>query len=204
MHLTHLIIDDFFNDPHAIRNQALAMNFPPRPEGAIYPGRNADHQLALPGIEKLISQIVHEPLQPKAELSHCRPRIALAGDGAKTSVHIDNCHWSAIIYLTLDEHCQGGTHFFRHKATGWDMAPVFPGVAEAAGYKSAGDALDTILKEDENDLSKWEMRMTVPMKFNRLVLLRGYLWHDAGASFGDTPENGRLILPAFFQNVASG
>ncbi len=204
MHLTHLIIDDFFNDPIAIRNHALSMNYPPRPEGAIYPGRNAEGSLPLPGVERLISQMVQEPLQPKTNLSHCVPRIAMSDDLAKTSVHIDICHWSAIVYLSLDEHCQGGTHFFRHKKTGWDMAPAFPGVAEAAGYENAGEALDSILAEDESDLSKWEKTMTIPMKFNRLVLFRGYMWHDAGKAFGTTPETGRLILPMFFGNTQTG
>ena len=173
MHLTHLIIDDFFNDPIAIRNHALSMNYPPRPEGAIYPGRNAEGSLPLPGVERLISQMVQEPLQPKTNLSHCVPRIAMSDDLAKTSVHIDICHWSAIVYLSLDEHCQG-------------------------------EALDSILAEDESDLSKWEKTMTIPMKFNRLVLFRGYMWHDAGKAFGTTPETGRLILPMFFGNTQTG
>ncbi|MEM7330204.1 MAG: DUF6445 family protein [Pseudomonadota bacterium] len=203
MHLKTVIIDDFFDRPLDVRKQILAMSYPPRPENAYYPGRNAAQPFPMPGIEGLVSQIVQEPLKPVPfpKSSHCIPRIALDGDQRGSSVHVDFCHWSGIIYLTLDEHCQGGTHIFTHKATGWDTAPVWPGMAEAAGYANADEALQTILETDNNDRSKWEETMMVPMKFNRLVLFRGYIWHDAGVSFGTSPENGRLILPIFFENT---
>jgi hypothetical protein len=41
--------------------------------------------------------------------------------------------------------------------------------------------------------------MTVPMRYNRLVLLRPWLWHTAGPGFGETIEDGRLVYLMFFQ-----
>jgi hypothetical protein len=41
--------------------------------------------------------------------------------------------------------------------------------------------------------------MTVPMRFNRLVLLRPWLWHTSGPGFGDSVENGRLVYLMFFK-----
>jgi hypothetical protein len=202
MELNQIIIDDFLADPMAIRNQALAMAYPPRPEQASYPGRNAGKQIALPGLEQLISSIVHQHLGPASNSSHCTPRISLAGDERKAAVHADFNQWSAIVYLSLDEHAQGGTHFYRHKATGWDRAPVYPGEPESKGYANADAAMRDILGKGSNDRSHWEETQIIPMKFNRLALFRGYFWHDAGESFGDTPENGRLILPFFFDAAA--
>ena len=199
MHLTHLIIDDFFQDPDAIRRQALSLAYPPRPPRAAYPGRNAEAPLTLPGLDRLVGEIVHEPVMAADYASHCVPRIALQGDVATANVHIDFNHWSAIVYLTPDEHCQDGTHFFRHRATGLDRAPVFPGEAEAAGFGSSREAVKSILDADGADPAAWERTMTIPMKYNRLALFRGYLWHDAGTSFGDRAETGRLILPFFFE-----
>jgi hypothetical protein len=40
--------------------------------------------------------------------------------------------------------------------------------------------------------------MTVPMRFNRLVLLSPWLFHNSAAGFGDRPENGRLVHLMFF------
>ena len=199
MHLTHLIIDDFFNNADEIRNAALRMTFPPRPDRAYYPGRNAAQPLGLPGIEKLISDIVHEPLQPARHYSYSVPRIALEGDESRASIHADFCHWSGIVFLTPDRHCQGGTHFYRHRKTGWERAPVFPGEAEEKGFATPDAAMKAVLAES-NDASKWEETMMIPMKYNRLVLFRGYMWHDAGKSFGAAPEEARLILPLFFEN----
>ncbi len=202
MHLTHIVVDDFLPDPHRVREAALGLDYVPRKDGELYPGRNASHALSFPDIAKLISQIVHEPLAAKTQgTSHGVPRLARAGDTSRADVHIDMCHWSAMIYLTLDEHCQAGTHFFRHKPTGLEMAPAFPGQAQDAGYPDVQTAVKHILQNDGYDHDKWEQRMMIPMRFNRLAIFRGYLWHDAGISFGTQPENSRLILPFFFDNV---
>ena len=48
------------------------------------------------------------------------------------------------------------------------------------------------------DRSKWERAMTVPMRFNRCVLFRSWLWHSHAENFGDSMETGRLIQVFFF------
>ena len=203
MHLAQYVIDDFLPDPGRVRRAALALSYPPRPERATYPGRNADKALNLGGLDAMISDIVRERVKPIPNYSHCVPRLALAGDVAGTSVHIDMAHWSGIVYLSKDEHCRDGTHFFRHKATGWDRAPVFPGEPQKAGYRNGREAIMQILDAGQHDLDQWEKTMTVPMRYNRLALFRSYMWHDAGESFGDSPETGRLILPFFFETIMS-
>jgi hypothetical protein len=40
--------------------------------------------------------------------------------------------------------------------------------------------------------------MRVPMRFNRLLLLRPWFWHTAGPGFGDNLDNGRLVYLMFF------
>lgn len=198
MQLQHMIVDDFFSDPMKMRELALSNDFPERHANEVYPGRNSTHLLDVDGINQVICNIVQEPLTPMKHSSHLRPRLALEGDvGRDMSVHMDMCHWSAIVYLSLDEHCEGGTHFFRHNQTGWETAPVWPGMAEAAGYPNPDAALKAVMTQT-NDPSAWTETMMLPMKFNRLVLFRGYLWHDAGRSFGTSKENGRLILPLFY------
>ena len=51
-------------------------------------------------------------------------------------------------------------------------------------------------------MEKWELTSVVPMRFNRLILLRPWLYHTAGPSFGDCPENCRLVHLFFFEGVA--
>jgi hypothetical protein len=204
MHLTTLIVDDFFRDPDRIRNEALSLDYPELDTRANYPGRNASTRLDIAGLEQSISALVHERLRPRDQTGHGRPRLALKGEVGVCDVHIDFNHWSGIVYLSRPEDCRDGTHFFRHRKTGLDRAPVFPGEAEAAGFRDGRTAIETIMEEDAKRPDAWERTLTIPMKYNRLALFRGYLWHDAGESFGSGKENGRLILPLFFSNVDAG
>ncbi len=41
--------------------------------------------------------------------------------------------------------------------------------------------------------------MTVPMRFNRLILYRPWSWHSAGEAFGSGLDDGRLIQLVAFQ-----
>lgn len=203
MHITHIVVDDFFPEPDRVRAAALALPYPPRPAGEVYPGRNAAQALQIPGVERVVSDIAREQVVPIHPASHCVPRLALEGDTAGVSVHIDPAHWSGIVCLSLDEHCREGTHFFRHKETGLDRAPVFDGEPEQLGYADRKAAVDDILDRGKHDLSQWERILSLPMRYNRLILFRSYVWHDAGVSFGTTPETGRLILPMFFSTPAA-
>ena len=52
---------------------------------------------------------------------------------------------------------------------------------------------------DGKDRAKWEATMTVPMRFNRLILFRPWMWHSFTENFGDSMESGRLIQVFFFE-----
>ena len=78
-------------------------------------------------------------------------------------IHIDQSHWSGILYLSRPEDCQGGTEFFRHKGTNSDRVPMDEPSLKAAGYSSYEELQKEILDKDALDRSKWEHTMTVPM-----------------------------------------
>ena len=65
------------------------------------------------------------------------------------------------------------------------------------GYPNVSAACNSIL-EDGLRKSAWEKTFEVPMRFNRLVLLRPWFWHTASPGFGNSVENGRLIHTLFF------
>ncbi|MGH8191496.1 MAG: hypothetical protein ACREP2_08635 [Rhodanobacteraceae bacterium] len=66
------------------------------------------------------------------------------------------------------------------------------------GYATPAAMYADIIEKGSNDDSKWELTMQVPMRYNRRVLLRPWLWHNAGQGFGDSLENGRLVYLMFF------
>jgi len=201
MPISLIVFDDFLSDPMEIRQRALRAEYPKLPTKTNYAGRNSKQPLILQGIEDMASQITGEPLTGATNAAHCYFRISLAGDDDDRlyDVHIDpEAIWSGILYLTLPQHCQGGTEFYRHRETGTDRAPIYPQELAAVGAPNYGIAGDPIIQRDSMDADKWEHLMTVPMRFNRLVLLRPWLWHGPGRSFGTSVENGRLLQLFFF------
>ncbi len=204
MHYSVLVVDDFYEDPHAIRNFALGFDYPEPKKKPNFPGRNSNKRLLVDGIDDIVSQLVQEKVVGSTQDYHGFVRSSLAADDVdrKYTVHLDRTvYWSGILYLTAPEHCQGGTDFYRHIETDTDRAPIFPGEAEKYGAENGWQWSDEIIQRDSNDMSKWEHTMRVPMRFNRLILIRPWFWHTAGPSFGDSLENGRLVQLFFFQKA---
>ena len=194
-----IIVDDFLGpaDAKGLREAALGLTYPEQ-QGA-FPGRNSVERMEIGGLTEAVSQLVGEPLKPMPPTqSHAKFRITLAGDVGRAKVHVDSSHWSGILYLSRPEDCRGGTEFFRHLPTNSERAPYDDAELAAMGYHSRHEMFRDVIDRDGTDDSKWEMTMRVPMRFNRLVLLRPWLWHTAGPAFGDRPENGRLVYLMFF------
>ena len=192
-----IIVDDFLENADAFRQAALRLTYPDLQGN--FPGRNSQERINLPGLAEEVSRLTGEALRPlDPPRSHGKCRITLANDVGRGRVHIDPGYWSGILYLSRPEDCAGGTDLFRHIPTGTDRAPTSPEALRAMGFTSHQAMQQTILERDTLDETKWERTMRVPMRFNRLVLLRPWLWHTAGPGFGDTLENGRLIYVMFF------
>lgn len=191
------VIDDFLRNAEEVRAQALSLGYA---VGGRYPGLNSVQKLRIEGLDQVISALVREPVRAPwtNDFSHGSCRVALASDHQEARIHIDQSHWSGILYLSRPEDCRGGTEFFRHKRTNTDRVPMDEESLKGAGFSSYEELQKDILDKDALDRSKWEHTMTVPMRFNRLVLLQPHYWHTAGPGFGDSLENGRLIYLMFF------
>ena len=201
MRLSYLIIDDFYDDPHAVRSAALHTDYARSVERANYPGDNSAESFEVEGLNELVSNFVREPVMGTPGSGHGRFRIATAGaeSRARARMHVDGqSYWSGIVYLTLPEHCRGGTEFYRHKELGTDRAPIYDNEVAQFGSQSCAQFTQEVIRRDSNNASKWEHVMTIPMRFNRCVLFRPWFWHTSGESFGDRGENARLIQLFFF------
>lgn len=200
MRTSIIIVDDFIDNANGLREAALRLTYPDQ-EGP-FPGRNSLERITIGGLHEQVSHLVGEPVKPLSPpQSHSKCRITLAADRGRGKVHIDPGYWSGILYLSRPEDCRGGTEFFRHRATGSDRAPIEQQELARMGFASYEEMHRQIIEKDSVDDSKWERTMDVPMRFNRLVLLRPWLWHTAGPGFGDSVENGRLIYLMFFQSA---
>jgi hypothetical protein len=193
-----IVIDDFLRNPDEVRQQALGLTYK---VGGRYPGLNSVEKINIDGLDRMVSHLVYEPVRAPwtRDFSHGSCRVSLASDNDKPArIHIDQSHWSGILYLSRSEDCRGGTEFYRHIPTNTDHLPLTPEALKETGYSSYEELRQEILDKDALDRSKWELTMTVPMRFNRLVLLQPQYWHTSGPGFGDSLENGRLIYLMFF------
>ena len=193
-----LIIDDFIADPLAARNAALALDYNPAEKHGNYPGHNSTKPLDIQGLNERVSKIIGVPVagDPKTNHGHCR--ITLKGDKGRSGVHIDPAFYSGILYLSLPEHCKGGTEFFRHKRTGLERVPTDPVAITKAGYGDINALVEDVVNKDTTHPAQWTKTMTIPMRFNRLILFSPWMFHNSGMVFGKTPEDGRLVNLMFF------
>jgi hypothetical protein len=191
------IIDDFLRNADAVRAEALRLDYAVQGR---FPGLNSVEKMRIDGLDEVVSNIVREPVRAPwtRDFSHASCRLALASDDQPGRIHIDQSHWSGILYLSRPEDCRGGTEFYRHLPTGTDRLPLDRASLGAAGYSSYDELKKDILEKDALDRSKWELTMSVPMRFNRLILLQPQYWHTSGPGFGDSVENGRLVYLMFF------
>ena len=198
----YLVIDNFYKNPLDVRNLA---------EQAHY-GKKGELSKNVPGIESLIPFYSPQIIQKfetaigakiQVDLDHNafgRFRLALEKDQRKTKVHYDNTQWTAVIYLTPDEYCKGGTSFYRHKATGL-ISP--PSAEELSSLGLTQEQFDReVVLADSLIENRWEATRLCSMKFNRCVLLRGsQYFHGSDQLFGDSFENGRLTQNFFFNEA---
>lgn len=193
MYQSLIVVDDFYSEPMEVRRIALASDYPEVAAPRTYPGRNSDRKYTPPGLDQVVSRLVGSPVagNPNPNAAHGGFRITLAGEPSRYLVHVDPplLAWVGVIYLNPPAQCQGGTAFFRHKGLNSDRTPLSEDELRAYGPADMAE----LMRQDGNDPAKWEHLMTVPMRFNRLVMYRPWLWHSSGAAFGTTREDGRLI-----------
>ncbi len=193
-----ILIDDFLADPWSVRRRALALDYDPKFKKGNYPGLMSTTPLEVRGMEQAVSQRVGVPLMAAPRTMHGHCRLTLAGDTGKSGVHIDPAAYSGILYLTPPEHCRGGTDFFRHRPTGLDRVPQSERELAPTGYRDINRLIEEVVNGDTLKPARWEKTMTVPMRFNRLLLFSPWMFHNAAKGFGKGPEDGRLVQTLFF------
>ncbi len=193
-----IIIDDFLTDPLLARNKALALDYDPKFKDGNYPGLLSTEPLPIPGLDEAVTGTIGAAVKPQPGTSHGHCRLTLAKDKGLSGVHIDPCFYSGILYLSLPEHCRGGTDFFRHKRTGLDRVPGDMAGVKAAGYADPNRLVEDVVNADTLKPSRWEKQFTVPMRFNRLILFSPWMFHNSARAFGTKPDNGRLVHLMFF------
>ena len=199
-----VMIDDFAADPHELRRQALALGYDEKDGQANYPGAVSARALPIKGLDDYVSRIVGTPVVGAPGTLHGHCRLTLKGDRGRSGVHIDPAFYSGILYLSLPEHCRGGTDFYRHRRTGLDRVPTTRDGIVAAGYTDINQLVDNVVNRDTATPARWEKSFTAPMRCNRLILFSPWMFHNSAPGFGTTPTDGRLVYLMFFAAAPQG
>jgi len=208
-----LVLDDFLDDPLAYRAHALALAYANAEElGTVnFPGVQTAAQDC-----SAIMQRIADALG--CDLKWDSPdngafRVSSAADTARCDIHVDsevrNDIYAAVLYLSLPEHCSGGTSFWRHRETGWERRPSVEQLV-ARGYASfreferrwipVGRQRPFAQLRDAR-AAAWDCVFETPMRLNRLIVYRSDFFHAIGELFGDRRENARLIQLFYFETV---
>lgn len=187
------IIDNFYDDPDAIRKFALEQKYFPG-EGAV--GHRTRKQFFIEGVKETFENIMGRKILDNTPDGHgwydggINGRFQYCPAGTNQVYHCDAQQYAAVIYLTPDAPVQCGTTFLRHKETkrhhnkdiDWENGEgvkVFPG--------------NTFL-----DGTPYERVDVVGNIYNRLVIFDGGLIHSAAEYFGHDMNSCRLHHMFFF------
>ena len=187
------VVDNFYQDPHAIRDLALNQPFFPG-EGAV--GSRTRKQFLFEGLKESFQEVLQEKIQDHTPEGTGWYDVGINGrfqscpGGTPSVFHCDSQKWAAVIYLTPDAPPEGGTSFYRHKAT----------------KVHHNSQIDWSLKDEDNvfnqktllDPSPYEQVDTVGNIFNRLVIFDGGLIHSGVNYFGWDLHTSRLFHIFFF------
>lgn len=175
------IIDDFLPDASAVREEGLRAPFEDfaAHDGEVY------KRVALVEVPGLLDAIERE--MGPVQMLGMGYRLNFDGETPNAAVHSDIGWGTHAMVLFLSEG-EGGTAFWRHKATG----------AERLAF---GDVpLLEKVQGDWNDESAWEMVGLAEIRLGRALIFESELFHSRYpfAAFGNGAADGRLIAVAFF------
>ena len=188
-----LVVDDFYSDPAVHRRRALALTYV-RPErgfarrtGRYHPAR----------VRQRIARKLGLTLDPWNVPAPATVFESVNGiffrHGARETpyVHHDTppAWWSLVVYLTPGGPADGGTSFFRHRATGLSAAPTR---RDAKRLGVPLDELRNLLRKDRFERKRWIEVDRVAFRFNRAVLFRSGLLHSATRYFGTRLADERI------------
>ena len=193
---TYYIVDNFYKNPDGVRQLAISSE-KEETTGGNYAGVMTHNAFLTQEHLDIIGYLVRAKVKPSTQFTG-KFRFTKTGEVGTQDIHFDpgdnDCAWAGVCYLSPDvPDNTEGTVFWRHKQSGLEAIP-----RDEEGIKPFGD-LKKFLDTDGVDYDKWDRVLTIPYKYNRLVLFRPWLFHSPGTPFGDTIDNCRLIQTFFLR-----
>jgi len=186
-HPTYWAVDNFYENPDALREFALKQEYHIGGIGRGYIGNRTHQQFLFPGLKEKFEKIMGKKIT-KWEEYGMNGRFQYCWAGQPLVYHCDSQMWGGMLYLTPNAPFQCGTTLYAHKQTkarsfsddGWDVSwKDVPGDPHLDGtpFESV-DVLGNV--------------------YNRLVIFDASCIHSASQYFGTIKETARLWQMFFF------
>lgn len=187
------VVDNFYENPIAVREHALAQTYFPG-EGAV--GERTRDQFLFEGLKEKFEEIMQIKIADYREDGFGWYNVGINGrfqsciGGVPQVFHCDAQKWAAVLFLTPDAPPQSGTSFYRNKES-----KVYHNeqIDWSVGENGNAFSIHTFL-----DPTPFERQDTIGNVFNRLVIFDGGLIHSGNDYFGHNRETGRLFQIFFF------
>jgi GR25 family glycosyltransferase involved in LPS biosynthesis len=180
-------VDNFYENPDAVREFALNQEYVEGGFGRGFIGRRTDKQFLFPGLKEKFEEIIGMKIT-EWESHGMNGRFQNAHAGEPLVWHCDSQKWGGMLYLTPDAPYQCGTTLYAHKKT------------RARSYYDEGwDAAWKDIPGDPHlDGTSFEPVDVLGNVYNRLVIFDASNIHSASEYFGTVMENSRLWQMFFF------
>lgn len=178
-----IVVDDFLDDPDAIRRLALRQRFVKMHSAGL---RTIERFLHIAPYRERFSRLLGATLSNWDDnAANGRFQLCTAADAIP--YHSDSQTCAGVLFLTPGAPLEAGVSFFRSRRSGMRGRCADPELmAQTFGHGA------------EFDRSCWEEVDRVGNLYNRLVLFDPHLAHGASAYFGTGLDDGRLFQNFFF------
>ena len=193
-----VVINNFLRRPDAALESALRQ---PYTRDKVYPGERSPKQVIEGPLLRIFERYVGKPVLRLESVFQIQPESY----EKHSFVHGDLCDWAAVLYLNKGHDGTPGTSFYRHKETGMDKLVLGTEMMFLAIEKGVQpQAIVAPSAQDRFDLDKWDVTLTVPVQFNRLVLYNAKLFHRNASAWGTCVHDSRLVQSFFISTTPAG
>jgi len=178
---TVVVIDNFYNDPDAVREYAMSCDFY---ETEYHKGQRTLTRTIFEGTKAHFEQVLGKKITKRdygtnGVFQYCTAINPLV-------IHTDRQNYAAMIFLSPDAPPSCGTTFYRHCES------------KIRKYCETENIEIDIFKNNFYDKTPFEKMDVVGNVYNRLRIFDSHNIHAASEYFGDTMENSRLFQIFFF------
>ena len=179
-----IVVDNFYDDPDAVRKIALAQDF--NPDLRYHKGKRTEKKFIAQGTKEYFESLIGRKItnwtnyEYNGIFQYCTSEDPLV-------YHVDTQSYAAAVYLTPDAPIETGTSFYRSR--------VKPEVRKL--YLDDPD-YNEVFKGGYYDKTQFDQVDVVGNVYNRLAIWDSRLIHSASQYFGNNKENSRLFHLFFF------